>query len=241
MLRAAISNSRTRFLAASLSITITGSATAAAASTSHYKKKDADAQTFHLNWIPFQGGTQCSSNPQNNILLGTELPNDGTSLSLSLEVKKDPTQNQAVFTSNPFFSSLVPTLQATNRGRRLVQTVVLMIMDYEKAKLDGSQFMKAIRYMETFAQDVLQISAPIIQLRKENENGKLSSEEKEEGSLDIEHLQVFWEEELNKRKNNLQKAQNDYTSEPKEQDLNEWAKLHMPNDSSSPKEKVCPS
>ena len=225
MLRAAISNSRSRFFAASLSVTITGSA--AAVSTLHKSKQD--PHTFHINGIPFQGGTtQCSAN---QTIKGTKLTNNDKT---AVEIMKDPsTQDQTTLSETNPFLSLIPTLQATNRGRRLIQTVVLMIMDYEKAKLTDSEFMKTIRYIETFAQDFLQLSPN--QLK--NQIKKVS--EKEEDTCNIENQQTFWEEEFNKRKNNLEKAQHDYTSEPREEDVTEWAKLHIPDDSSSPKEKVC--
>jgi len=201
MLSAAIRNSRNSHTRAFLASAISGSAVFAAVSI---EKKDHSYNVANFNLYSSFGSTQCSAK-----LTSKDLQSNRNEFSL------EGNEYQSNSSSGP--SLILPTLQASNRARRLVQTILSMILDYEKAKFEQSEFMENLLLM----MDYLEKLIPIVAEKEFKYIEGISSIKKNEST---KSQQKCWEKEVDERKKRLEKAQHDYTTSPSEEDVFLWTK-----------------
>lgn len=215
MLRTAFVRHRHIRLAATASVAVTGVSAVYLVSS----KKEHKLSSFTRDFFPFINTTQCSQH--HTIIVEGQHDNTSTSLlksSISDTDMKGTTHKNGDASCSPSSSSIfIPTLQATNRARKLVQTILLMIMDYEKAKFEKSEFMESLRAAMLSVQSTVSVIS-------NNENQRNDYHGNDGSANDtLQDEQKYWEEEIERRKERLESAQYKYTISPSEDELERWA------------------
>ena len=143
---------------------------------------------------------------------------------------KQSIQNVPDIVSNETLPSslLLPTLQAANRARRLIQTILLMIVDYKKSEFEKSEFIETIQNTLSTLQDSFSVFPENKYTKKDDVSVDFDNSNKDLSV--ITDQQKYWEKEVERRKIKLDQAQFEYTNDVSDEKLKEWNKENTSTD-----------